>query len=253
MDYVCFNCFLPSFFISLHISLHGRLARWIKWIACDVGEAKEGLENELWRRWSDGRVGEWVVTQVKWGKCLRMSSANTYCMLCLNSWRNNLSARWGSTIFGNIVRIFLDEQFPATRIGRGSLFITWPVISPDLTPPDFFPVGVCKDKVYKTPVRDLADYKIIYAAFNNVTPQMLHKTWVEVEYRLNISRTINGAMLRFMEQKVKIPVFTLRSNWFHLKIPIRSTWNQYYSAKTCVRSENMRPNSTTHSHPSLST
>ena len=25
---------------------------------CDVGEATEGLENELWRRWSDGRVGE---------------------------------------------------------------------------------------------------------------------------------------------------------------------------------------------------
>ena len=29
---------------------HGRLARWRKWRACDVGEAKEWLENELWRR-----------------------------------------------------------------------------------------------------------------------------------------------------------------------------------------------------------
>ena len=29
---------------------HGRLARWIKWRACDVGEAKERLENELWRK-----------------------------------------------------------------------------------------------------------------------------------------------------------------------------------------------------------
>ena len=28
--------------------LHGRLARWIKWRAWDVGEAKEWLENELW-------------------------------------------------------------------------------------------------------------------------------------------------------------------------------------------------------------
>ena len=27
---------------------------------CDVGNATEGLENELWRRWSDGNVGEWV-------------------------------------------------------------------------------------------------------------------------------------------------------------------------------------------------
>ena len=41
---------------------YGRLARWIKWRACDVGEAKEGLENALWRRWSDGRVGEWLIT-----------------------------------------------------------------------------------------------------------------------------------------------------------------------------------------------
>ena len=33
---------------------HGRLARWIKWKTSDVREAKEGLENELWRRWSNG-------------------------------------------------------------------------------------------------------------------------------------------------------------------------------------------------------
>ena len=31
-----------------------------KWRACDVGEAKEGLKNELWRRWSEGKVGEWA-------------------------------------------------------------------------------------------------------------------------------------------------------------------------------------------------
>ena len=43
-------------------TIHGRLARWIKWRACDVGEAKERLENELWRRWSNGRVGEWAAT-----------------------------------------------------------------------------------------------------------------------------------------------------------------------------------------------
>ena len=42
--------------------VHGRLARWIKWRACDVGEAKEGLENELWHRWSSRMVGERAVT-----------------------------------------------------------------------------------------------------------------------------------------------------------------------------------------------
>ena len=39
---------------------HGRLAKWIKWRACDVGESKEGFENELWRRGSDGKFGEWA-------------------------------------------------------------------------------------------------------------------------------------------------------------------------------------------------
>ena len=45
-------------------AFNGRLARWIKWRACDVGEAKEGLESELWRRWSNGRVGEWAEFRV---------------------------------------------------------------------------------------------------------------------------------------------------------------------------------------------
>ena len=52
---------------------HGRLARWIKWRDCDVGETKEGLENELWHRWSNRRVGEWAVTYVKRRKGCRMS------------------------------------------------------------------------------------------------------------------------------------------------------------------------------------
>ena len=29
-------------------------------MSCDVGKAREGLENELWRRWSEGKVGEWA-------------------------------------------------------------------------------------------------------------------------------------------------------------------------------------------------
>ncbi|KAJ4442309.1 hypothetical protein ANN_12177 [Periplaneta americana] len=96
--------------------------------------------------------------------------------------------------FANMVRTFLDEQFPARWIGRGSPYITWPARSPDLTPPDFFLWGFVKDQVYRTPVRDLADLQErIYAAVNNVTPQMLHNTWVEVEYRLDISRATNGS------------------------------------------------------------
>ena len=29
-------------------------------MSCEVGKAREGLENELCRRWSDGKVGEWA-------------------------------------------------------------------------------------------------------------------------------------------------------------------------------------------------
>ena len=49
-----------------------QLARWRKWNVYDIGkamegfknevwrgEATEGLENELRRRWSDAKVGEW--------------------------------------------------------------------------------------------------------------------------------------------------------------------------------------------------
>ena len=42
--------------VCMHCLPHGRLARWRKWKSCDVGEAKEGLENELWRRWSDWKL-----------------------------------------------------------------------------------------------------------------------------------------------------------------------------------------------------
>ena len=32
---------------------------------CDVGKETKGLENELWRRWSDGNVGEWVLLSLQ--------------------------------------------------------------------------------------------------------------------------------------------------------------------------------------------
>ena len=32
-------------------------------MSCDVGKTAEGLENELKRRWSDGKVGEWATFQ----------------------------------------------------------------------------------------------------------------------------------------------------------------------------------------------
>ncbi|KAJ4440831.1 hypothetical protein ANN_10677 [Periplaneta americana] len=54
-----------------------------------------------------------------------------------------------------------------------------------------------EDQVYRRPVRDLADLQErLYAAVNNVTPQMLHNTWLEIEYRLDISRATNGSHVK---------------------------------------------------------
>ena len=39
------------------VTLEKRKKGWK--MSCDVGKATEGLENELWRRWSDEKVGEW--------------------------------------------------------------------------------------------------------------------------------------------------------------------------------------------------
>ena len=60
--------------------------------------------------------------------------------------------------------------------------------------PDFFQWGFVKDQVYRTLICDLADLQErIYAAVNNVTPEMLHNTWVQVEYRSDIFRGTNGS------------------------------------------------------------
>ena len=70
----------------------------------------------------------------------------------------------------------------------------------DLMPPNLFMWRFIKNQ----PVCDLADFQErIYAAVNNVTPQMLHNTWVEVEYRLDIPVPLMEAMLRFMEHELK--------------------------------------------------
>ena len=60
-------------------------------MSCDVGKATEGLENELWRRWSDGKFGEWAVTYVIQQKGWRMS------------WR-----RWSDKKVGKWVELILQ-------------------------------------------------------------------------------------------------------------------------------------------------
>ena len=88
-----FQMLFYSFGLLFHNCIfRGRLARWRKWRACDAGKAKQGLENELWRRWSNvgkgtevlenelwlrwsnGKVGEWALQRTHLQRpLLRMS------------------------------------------------------------------------------------------------------------------------------------------------------------------------------------
>ena len=77
--------FLRSFVFRLVLG-HGRLARWHKWRACDVGEAKKGLENELWCRWSNRRVVEWACDVGKVTEGLDIELRRRWCDRKVGEW-----------------------------------------------------------------------------------------------------------------------------------------------------------------------
>lgn len=91
------------------------------------------------------------------------------------------------------VRDYLNETFPNRWIGRDGP-IPWPPRSPDITPLDFFFWGYVKDQVYSTRVDSIEHLKErIRNAIRSVTVDMLHSTWREIEFRLDILRATRGA------------------------------------------------------------
>lgn len=92
-----------------------------------------------------------------------------------------------------IVRASLDAEFPNRWIGRDGP-IPWPPRSPDVTPCDFFLWGCIKDRVYRTPVRDLDDLKArIVLAVAHIDRPMMQATWRELANRLDLLRVTHGA------------------------------------------------------------
>jgi hypothetical protein len=62
------------------------------------------------------------------------------------------------------------------------------------TPLDFFLWGYVKDRVYATPICDVAELRRkITDVISTITSDMLNNTWAEIEYRLDILRATNGA------------------------------------------------------------
>ena len=76
----------------------------------------------------------------------------------------------------------------------------WPPRSPDITPLDFFLWGYVKDRVYRTPVRDVETLQSrIIEVLATVNEEMLENTWRKIEYRLDILRATNGAHVEVYE------------------------------------------------------
>jgi hypothetical protein len=66
--------------------------------------------------------------------------------------------------------------------------------SPDITPLDFFLWGYVKSIVFLTPVNGLDELKTrIRNAISAIPADMLHRTWQELEYPLDVIRATNGA------------------------------------------------------------
>ena len=57
------NCDVGEAMKALENELWRRWSDGKGWkMSCDVGEPTERFENELWRKWSDGKVWKWAVT-----------------------------------------------------------------------------------------------------------------------------------------------------------------------------------------------
>jgi hypothetical protein len=70
----------------------------------------------------------------------------------------------------------------------------WPPPSPDITPLDFFLWDYVKDRIYSSKLRDLRDLRVrTVEAVGTSTPDMLQRTWAEIDYRLDILRVTNDA------------------------------------------------------------
>jgi len=93
--------------------------------------------------------------------------------------------------FSCFVTDVLNERFPDAWIGRDGQ-IPLPPRSPDLSPLDFFLWGYIKNIVYTEKIRNIQHLQDrITSAIETVTRDMVHKSWQEIEFRLDVSRATN--------------------------------------------------------------
>jgi len=94
--------------------------------------------------------------------------------------------------FSCFVTDVLNERFPDAWIGRGGP-VPWPPRSPDLSPLDFFLWRYIKNTVYAEKIRNIQHLQDRNtSAIETVTRDVIQKTWQEIEFRLDVSRSTNG-------------------------------------------------------------
>jgi hypothetical protein len=94
------------------------------------------------------------------------------------------------------IRYLLNRHFPGRWIGRRGP-ITWPPQSPHITPLDFFLWRYVKDRVYATPVPDIATLRT-RIVLEKLDAAMLQRVWMELEYRLDVLRATKGAHIEVL-------------------------------------------------------
>jgi len=95
--------------------------------------------------------------------------------------------------FSCFVTDVLNERFPDAGIGSGGP-IPWPPRSPDLYLLDFFLWGYIKSIVYAEKIRNIQHLQErITSAIETVTRDMIQKTWLKMEFCLDVSRATNVA------------------------------------------------------------
>jgi hypothetical protein len=72
----------------------------------------------------------------------------------------------------------------------------WLPRSTDITPLDFFLWGYVQSNVFRTPVNGPDDLRTrIRNAISAIPEDMLHRTWQELEYRLDVLRATKEAQI----------------------------------------------------------
>ena len=93
-----------------------------------------------------------------------------------------------------VKEVLLNEPLKMAARQEKAQCVAWLIQIKLDTNLDFFLWGYVKDIVYRTQVRRITDLKQrIINAIATIDEAMLQRTWLEIDYRLDVLRATNGA------------------------------------------------------------